>query len=181
MSSMDARERKEIMGQWGPRGATHREEQLARKLAEDLDGSPVRGRPILRLSSPFRISVEGYVTALGGPLPYMTRLREIEELVERHEERLTEAWRELADEVAGDQAAFARRWVARVERWNFVEVNELIERHNTWFPIEAKLPMDPKRRDYVLVNGEPYRRRRLTADWVLEHFPARLDAALAAA
>ena len=97
MSPMDPRERKEIMGQWGPRGSTHREEQQARKLAEDLEGSPVRGRPILRLSSPFRISVEGYVTALGGPLPYMTRLREIEQLAERHEARLTEAWRELED------------------------------------------------------------------------------------
>ena len=51
-------------------------------------------------------------------------------------------------------------------------MNDLIERHNRWYPIEARLPMDPRRRDYALVNGRDYRRRRLDAAWALERFPA---------
>jgi hypothetical protein len=36
--------------------------------------------------------------------------------------------------------------------------------------------MDVKRRDYVLVNGAHYARRRLDTSWVLERFPAEPDA-----
>jgi hypothetical protein len=31
--------------------------------------------------------------------------------------------------------------------------------------------MDPRRRDYVLVNGRDYRLRPLDSGWVLERFP----------
>jgi len=56
-------------------------------------------------------------------------------------------------------------------------VNELIRQHNLWYPAEAKLPMDPRTRDFVLVGGRPYRRRPLDASWVLERFPAEAIAA----
>ncbi len=68
-------------------------------------------------------------------------------------ERLSEAWREI------------------VEAWSFDEVNDLIARHNRWFPVESRLPMDPRRRDYALVNGRDYRRRTLDAAWALARFP----------
>ena len=58
------------------------------------------------------------------------------------------------------------------ERWSFSEVNDLIDRHNRWYPMEARLPMDPRTGDFVLVNGESYRKRPLDARWVLERFPA---------
>ena len=58
------------------------------------------------------------------------------------------------------------------ESWDFDEVNELIDRHNRWYPLEARLPMDPRTGDFVLVNGEPYWKRPLDARWVLERFPA---------
>ena len=52
-------------------------------------------------------------------------------------------------------------------------MNDLIARHNRWYPVEARLPMDPRRGDFALVNGRDYRRRRtLDAEWVLERFPA---------
>jgi hypothetical protein len=33
--------------------------------------------------------------------------------------------------------------------------------------------MDPRSRDFVKVGGRDYRREKLDAKWVLEHFPAR--------
>ena len=42
-------------------------------------------------------------------------------------------------------------------------MNRLIETHNRWYPVEARLPMDVRRRDYVLVGGQPYTRRPLDA------------------
>ena len=51
-------------------------------------------------------------------------------------------------------------------------MNELIDRHNRWYPAESRLPMDPRTGDYALVNGRSYRRRPLDASWVLERFPS---------
>ena len=55
--------------------------------------------------------------------------------------------------------------------WDFGEVNELIERHNRFYPIEARLPMDPRSRDFVKVGGRDYRREPLDASWILALFP----------
>ena len=62
--------------------------------------------------------------------------------------------------------------------WSFAEVNELIERHNRNFPAEARLAMDPRTRDFVRVNGRPYARRPLDAQWILDRFPPHREAAL---
>jgi hypothetical protein len=67
---------------------------------------------------------------------------------------------------------FADAWRDEVARWSFDEVNDLIARHNRWYPTESRLPMDPRRGDFVLVNGRDYRLRPLDARWVLERYPA---------
>ena len=55
--------------------------------------------------------------------------------------------------------------------WNFDAVNDLIDRHNRWYPIEARLPMDPRSGDFALVNGKSYRLEYLDADWALDRVP----------
>ena len=87
------------------------------------------------------------------------------------------AWQALAEECAVDSARFRSEWLARAAREVFDEVNDLIDRHNRWYPAESRLPMDPRRRDYALVNGRDYRLPPLDADWVLERFPAELSSA----
>ena len=59
-----------------------------------------------------------------------------------------------------------------MERWDFGNVNELIDRHNRYYPAESRLPMDPRTGDFVLVNGRPYRRTPLDAAWALDRFPS---------
>ena len=66
-------------------------------------------------------------------------------------------------------------------RWSFGELNHLVERHNANFPAEARLPMDPRTRDFVKINGRSYQREPLDADWILERWPADLAAARASA
>ena len=67
-------------------------------------------------------------------------------------------------------------WRALATRWDFGEVNDLIDRHNRWYPAEARLPMDPTTGDHALVNGEHYSKRPLDARWVLERFPVASSA-----
>jgi hypothetical protein len=176
---MDPRTRKELLGQWGVREDSPRERARGRQLQQELAGTEAVGRPLELRRRHFRPSVDSYVASLGGPLPYMRRLREIDRLSAEHETELEERWRELAIECDADGAAFERRWCAEAARRDFGAVNELIERHNRWYPVEARLAMDVRRRDYVLVGGKPYGRRPLDAAWVLERFPPDLAAARA--
>ena len=175
---MDRWERKRVLGQWGVRDENGRERVERELLERELEGEPFRGRRVRPRPNPFRPSAEGYALSRGGPLPYMVRLREIESETRAHEDALDTAWRELAEACAENPEAFERRWRRRAARWDFGAVNELIDRHNWFYPIESRLPMDVRRRDYALVNGRPYRRDRLGAAWVLKRFPAELaDAA----
>jgi hypothetical protein len=173
-------QREQILGEWGPREGSAASVREAEKLSEELRTSDLQGRPLRRRLRNFRAEPDRYIASLGGPLPYMRRLRVIADETALHERELEHAWRGLAAEVR-DAADFARRWRQRAEAWDFWWVNREIERHNRNFPIEANLPMDPRTGDFVLVDGRPYRRERLDAAWILERFPPALDRAAAAA
>jgi hypothetical protein len=174
---VDPKTLREIMGQGATRPETPRERHEREVLEADLGSSPVRGRPLPQRLRNFRPDPESAVRALDGPTIWMRRLRAIEDAMEQHERRLGEAWRSLADKV-DDPAEFSTAWRELAANWRFGEVNHLIERHNRNFPAEARLPMDPRTRDFVRVNGRPYVREQLDARWILDRFPP--DRAVAA-
>lgn len=175
---MKRAEREMILTEDVTKPETPRDRRQREALVEDLVSSPLRGRRLRMRLRNFRPAADGYLVALGGPLPYMVRLRTIDELTVEHEIRLRDAWQALARSSA-EQAPFAESWREAVSRWSFGEVNDLIERHNRYYPAESRLPMDPKTRTYALVNGADYRRSELDADWALRRFPADLEPARA--
>jgi hypothetical protein len=153
----------EIIGEWGVRDVTPPSAAERAKLAAETELNPLAGRPLKRRIRRFRPDPDRYIASLGGPLPYMQRLRQIEDEVDAHLARLAEAYAEHG----GDP----ERWRQIAARWSFDAVNDLIERHNRYYPIEARLAMDPRTRDYVEVGGRPYSRDPLDASWILERFP----------
>lgn len=167
----------EIMGQGATRPETPRDRRERDTLEADLAGSPVQGEPLRQRLRNFRPDVDSAIRALGGPTVWMRRLRAIEDGIEQHERQLEQAWRELARETP-DAEAFARRWRDLARQWSFAQVNELIESHNRNFPAEAQLPMDPRTRDFVRINGRRYEREPLDEAWILERFPPDRAAAL---
>jgi hypothetical protein len=177
MSAMQEWERKAVLGQWGARNENARERYERRILERDLEAAPFRNKRVHLRAHPLHRSPESYVASLGGPLPYMIRLREIAEETAAHERALDEAWHAIGDQYRGDAVLFARRWRRLAARWNFAAVNDLIERHNRFYPAEARLPMDPRTRDFALVNGEHYSKQKLDEAWILERFPAELRTA----
>jgi hypothetical protein len=121
-----------------------------------------------------------YLAATRGPLPYMLRLREIEQRTDEHVNALSVVWHALADECGDDAVRFAETWSDAAGRYRFDEINDLIDRHNRWYPVESRLPMDPRTGDYALVNGRDYRLAPLDAHWILERFPLELSSVPAA-
>jgi hypothetical protein len=168
---VDRRDRQAILSQGATRPETPRDRDVRRSLETDLPGSPVVGRPLRRRLRNFRPDPQAYFSALGGPLPWMTRLREIDRAIADHEHRLDEAWRELYHAFGDRPEDLERRCVELARSWRFDDVNGLIERHNRNYPAEARLPMDPRTGDFVLVNGRPYTREPLGERWILERFP----------
>ena len=148
-----------------PRARAERE-AVERALAD----VPLRGQPLQRRARLERTTLERYLRAVGGPLPYMRRLRAIDVATRAHEEALREHRDELARHLEGP--AFAGAWTAAADAWDFNGLNRLIDEHNRWYPVEAQLPMDPRTGDYRPVDGRPYRREPLDARWVLDRYPA---------
>jgi hypothetical protein len=174
---MEKAERDAIMRQGVVLPETPRLRRERAGLEEDLRTIGLTGRPLRIRARHFRPSADAYLVATRGPLPYMLRLREIEQRTEAHEATLRDAWLALAAECDDDGAQFRRRWAAAASAYSFDEVNDLIDRHNHWYPVESRLPMEPRTGDYALVNGRDYRLRPLDAAWIRERFPARLASA----
>jgi hypothetical protein len=177
---MDPREAKAIMSQGAIRPETARDREERRILEAELAVSPVKGKPLRQRLRNFRPGADSAIRALGGPTLWMRRLRTIENEVERHEAELGELWLALAEEAA-DAEEFAHQWLETARDRSFAQVNELIHRHNRNFPAEARLPMDPRTRDFVKINGRSYERKPLDEQWILERWPADLTAARRAA
>jgi hypothetical protein len=172
---MEKAERDAILRQGVVLPETPRQRRERAELEDDLQTIPLTGRPLPVRARHFRPTAEAYLVATRGPLPYMLRLREIEQRVEAHETALREAWLALVAEAGSEPTRFRHEWLARAERESFEEVNDSIDRHNRWYPVESRLPMDPRRGDYALVNGRDYRLAPLDVDWVLARFPVELS------
>ena len=84
----------EILGEWGIRDVTPPSQRERELLDADRDLNPLVGRPLRRRLRNFRAEPDNYLASLGGPLPYMRRLRQIETLIEQHRARLEEAYAE---------------------------------------------------------------------------------------
>jgi hypothetical protein len=117
-----------------------------------------------------RATVEAYLAAQVMPR-WMERLREIHDELAAHRVRLGRAYCDLAEACTGDAETFERRWRQLAAGWNFGYLNDLIEQHNDYYPIEANLPVDPRTGDYVTLTGRSYEREPVGAEWVLELFP----------
>ena len=83
------------MRQGVTRAETPRERREREALDEDMRGNPLAGEPLRQRLRNFRPDAGAQLTALGGPLAWMRRLREIEAAVELHEARLADAREEL--------------------------------------------------------------------------------------
>ncbi len=142
---------------------------VERIVGQDLDEESGKGRPLSSRAAQTQRSIEAYLKAGVRPR-WMERVSEIDAAIARERQQLARAYRALQGECAGDAAMLAERWHELARRWSFGQLNELIEQHNAWYPIERDLPLNPRTGDYVRVGGRSYRRPVLGPAWILEQF-----------
>ena len=145
---------------------------VERLLERNLVDETGFGKPLSHRAATTQRTVEAYLKS-GVKPRWMERVVEVDQGIAAERRRLEGAYRALLAEYGRDRAAFARRWHDLARSWRFPpELNALIEQHNEWYPVERRLPMNPRTGDYVPVGGRSYRRPVLGPDWVLEQFPA---------
>ena len=128
--------------------------------------NPLVGEPLRRRLAELPAEPDRYLASLGGPLPYMRRLRTIEEETER-------APRSGSREARAAHAGDAAGWRGSPTRWDFGEVNELIEQSQPLLP-DRGAPADGPALARLRQGrrAAPTGASPLDAAWVLERFPA---------
>jgi hypothetical protein len=124
----------------------------------------------------FTLRTEDRVRAVAaGPPAFVRRLRAIEDLEEGIVRVLVERCRHAlgAGTAPAELAAHAQ---ASAPMRAFDRLNDLVERHNRYYPIEANLPIQPRTGELMDRSGEPWRPMpRRSLDELVARALARLD------
>jgi hypothetical protein len=145
---------------------------VERIVGQDIDEEAGKGRPLSSRARQTQRSIEAYLKAGVRPR-WMERVAEVDHGIARERRRLAAAYVALREEYDGEADLFAAAWRERVHTWRFdPALNELIEQHNEWYPIERDLAVNPRTGEYVPVGGRSYRRPLLGPEWALAQFPA---------
>jgi hypothetical protein len=113
------------------------------------------GKKIELLPTNFHISLEQRVRAAAGIPAYIRRLRRIEDLTEALIEALDEIFEEEKYRMDGDEDRAWELVHGRARELDLGLLNDLIARHNEFYPIEANLPVDPKTERFLYM-GKPW-------------------------
>ncbi len=103
----------------------------------------------------FKISLDARVRAAAGVPAYMRRKRRIEDLEEAMRQALVEVYQQALEDNGGDEAAAKNTMQQRAREMDLGLLNDLIDRHNRYYPIEANLPSDVKT-GKLMVSGKPW-------------------------
>src|SRR3954451_24236264 len=97
---------------------------------------PARERNLSEHVPSSLISLQDRVKALavGGAPAWSRRLKRIHDLTLAATAELQADWHVLAKKARGDRRRFEAAWRQHAERYNFQKINELVDRHNRYFP-----------------------------------------------
>lgn len=90
----------------------------------------------------FKISLADRMRAASGVPAFVRRKRRIEDLEEALIAALDDIYRDAQRDFDDDPRAAERAFLDAAEKLDLRLLNDLIDRHNRYYPIEANLPLD---------------------------------------
>lgn len=151
-----------------------KERLLGEKLASQGIPESIKGKPLKIPQVNFTISLENKVKSMFGPPHYATRARRIENITQKLMEGLTIEYASMIDSFGDDPETFARQWKELIGLLELDELNDLIEKHNTYYPVEANLQIDPDS-GAPLIGSVPWEPKELiSTESLLKRFPPEM-------
>ncbi len=151
---------------------------IGEKLASQNEFQNTKGKPLKIPQFNFTISLENKVKSMFGPPHYATRARRIEIITQRLIEDLTVEYDRMVAKLGDDSEGFTKQWQELIRSMELVEINDLIDKHNRYYPIEANLQIDPDSGAPLVgsVLWEPV--PQITIEGLLDRFPADMTSIL---
>jgi len=103
----------------------------------------------------FKISLEARLRAAAGIPAYMRRKRRIEDLQEAARNALMQVYEQTLADTDGNVQAARAAMMHHARSIDLRLLNDLIERHNRYYPVEANLPTDVQT-GRMMVAGKPW-------------------------
>jgi hypothetical protein len=104
----------------------------------------------------FSLTTAERIKGLHGPPAYARRKRHIEDLEDAILAEIAELRVEASKLFPDDDEAIETEVLYHAREIDLAKINDLIERHNRYYPSEANLPMDP-RTGALLERGAPWK------------------------
>lgn len=159
----------------GKRVDSPRERNLAARLDQASPSGASEPRRLSIHSSPFAIDVAAYLRAAAGPPAWSRRLVRIQQLEADLRLELQSAWEDHRARFADRPYLLRDSWNEHLNQVDLSAVNELIDKHNLYYPIEAGLRMQWPSGRYILPSGVQFPLPRLTVDRLLAEFSPRQE------
>lgn len=104
----------------------------------------------------FRLTTEERVRAASGVPAFIRRRRRIEDLQQALDLELSQLLKEARLEAGDDELLAQQLFETRARELDLRLLNDLIDRHNRFYPIEANLPIDV-RTGRLMSGGKPWK------------------------
>ena len=121
---------------------SYRDRILAKQLEAHKFDEDIIGKPLEIPSVHFTIPLSKKIQALSGPPYYVVRARRIEQTTDQLMEDLAIEYRKMIKKFVNRPKVFSSKWKSLIEAWPLDKLNDLIENHNNYYPIEANLQID---------------------------------------
>ncbi len=151
---------------------------IGEKLASQDVPDHIKGKPLKIPQFNFTISLENKVRSMFGPPHYASRARKIENTTHKLMEDLAFEYTSMLDKFSENPEVFAQQWKGLISSLELDEINDLIDKHNTYYPMEANLQIDPDS-GAPLIGSIPWEpTERFSVEGLLKRFPPDMIATL---
>ena len=153
-----------------------RDRLIGEKLASQGIPEKSKGKPLSIPQFNFTISLEKKVQSMFGTPKYAARARRIENITQQLMEDLSCEYEHMTNQYGENPEIFAQKWKELIDSLELDEINQLIDKHNKYYPVEANLQIDPDT-GAPLLGSSPWKpTEKITQAELLTLFPLHIRA-----
>lgn len=146
-----------------------------RKMGEQIDSHAftdnLKGKPLRVRQKNFSVPLADQVQSYYGAPEYALRASKIENAIDQLMDELSLEYTNMINKFSNKPEVFAQKWIEFIESLELNELNDLIEKHNKNYPLEANLNIDPHSGKYLMGSTSWEEQEKITKDILIKKFP----------